>query len=107
MNAPQRKLRVGITLAIREGAQSIWENGIFQNCAFLVHLFKLSPAVEDAVLINTTPHQPAEGLQLRHAGVRLIGLEEWGMVAEIWQHTDDAHPSAEDDIVRVQDDFGR
>ena len=38
---------------------------------------------------------------------RLIGLEEWGMVAEIWQHTDDAHPSDEDDIVRVQDDFGR
>lgn len=38
---------------------------------------------------------------------RLIGLDEWGIVAEIWQHTNDNQPSNEDDIVRVQDDFGR
>ena len=38
---------------------------------------------------------------------RLVGLDEWGIIAEIWQHTDPAHPSDEDDIVRVQDDFGR
>jgi mannose-6-phosphate isomerase-like protein (cupin superfamily) len=38
---------------------------------------------------------------------RLIGLDDWGMVAEIWQHTDESNPSNEDDIVRVQDDFGR
>ena len=38
---------------------------------------------------------------------RLVGLKEWGILAEIWQHTDTAHPSDEDDIVRVQDDFGR
>ena len=39
---------------------------------------------------------------------RLIGLTgEWGIVAEIWRHTDAANPSDEDDIVRVQDDFGR
>ncbi len=38
---------------------------------------------------------------------RLIGVDEWGIVAEIWQHTDPANPSDEDDIVRVQDDFGR
>lgn len=38
---------------------------------------------------------------------RLIGLETWGIVAEIWQHTDTNNPSDEDDIVRVQDDFGR
>ncbi|GAB2785352.1 hypothetical protein GCM10027275_32290 [Rhabdobacter roseus] len=38
---------------------------------------------------------------------RLIGLHEYGIVAEIWQHTDPANPSDEDDIVRVQDDFGR
>lgn len=38
---------------------------------------------------------------------RLIGLEGWGIVAEIWQHTDLHHPSDESDIVRVQDDFGR
>ncbi|WP_299988832.1 phosphoheptose isomerase [uncultured Pontibacter sp.] len=38
---------------------------------------------------------------------RLVGLDEWGVLAEIWQHTDAANPSNEDDIVRVQDDFGR
>ncbi len=38
---------------------------------------------------------------------RLIGLNDWGIVAEIWQHTDPEHPSDESDIVRVQDDFGR
>ncbi len=38
---------------------------------------------------------------------RLVGLKEWGVLAEIWQHTDLHHPSDEDDIVRLQDDFGR
>ncbi|WEK17804.1 MAG: phosphoheptose isomerase [Candidatus Pedobacter colombiensis] len=38
---------------------------------------------------------------------RLIGLEGWGIVSEIWQHTDSENPSDESDIVRVQDDFGR
>ncbi len=38
---------------------------------------------------------------------RLLGLDGWGIVAEIWRHTDANNPSDEDDIVRVQDDFGR
>ena len=38
---------------------------------------------------------------------RLVGLNDWGILAEIWQHTDPDNPSDEDDIVRVQDDFGR
>lgn len=38
---------------------------------------------------------------------RLVGLGEWGVVAEIWKHTDPDNPSDEDDIVRVEDDFGR
>ena len=38
---------------------------------------------------------------------RLVGLSEWGIIAEIWQHTDPENPSNEDDIVRLQDDFGR
>lgn len=38
---------------------------------------------------------------------RLVGLNDWGVLAEIWRHTDAAQPSDEDDIVRVQDDFGR
>ncbi len=38
---------------------------------------------------------------------RLIGLDKWGIVAEIWRHTDVENPSDEEDIVRLQDDFGR
>jgi mannose-6-phosphate isomerase len=38
---------------------------------------------------------------------RLVGTTGFGMVAEIWQHTDPNHPSDEEDIVRLQDDFGR
>lgn len=38
---------------------------------------------------------------------RLVGRSGWGVLAEIWQHTDKNNPSDEADIVRVQDDFGR
>ncbi|RYU78567.1 cupin domain-containing protein [Hymenobacter persicinus] len=53
-------------------------------------------------------YAPGERIVLRQGERhRLVGLGGWGVVAEIWQHTDAAHPSDEDDIVRVQDDFGR
>lgn len=42
--------------------------------------------------------------QVRH---RLIGLDNWGVLAEIWQHTDPNNPSNEEDIVRLHDDYGR
>ena len=38
---------------------------------------------------------------------RIIGTDEYAIVAEIWIHTDKDNPSDEDDIVRVQDDFNR
>lgn len=38
---------------------------------------------------------------------RLVGLDEWGMVAEVWKHSDPENPSDENDIVRLEDDFGR
>ena len=38
---------------------------------------------------------------------RLIGLKEQALVAELWQHTDPENPSNEEDIIRLQDDFGR
>lgn len=38
---------------------------------------------------------------------RLVGLEDYAVVAEIWQHTEAGNPSDEEDIVRLQDDFGR
>ena len=33
---------------------------------------------------------------------RLIGLDNWGVVAEFWQHTDINYPSDEEDIVRIK-----
>ena len=42
--------------------------------------------------------------QERH---RLIGLDNIGVVAEIWQHIDIDNPSDENDIVRLKDDYKR
>lgn len=64
-----------------------------------------SPNNEEAEL-----HHLQEGDYIRLAQGerhRLIGLDNYGVVAEIWQHTDASSPSDEEDIVRVQDDFGR
>ncbi len=57
---------------------------------------------------QTTHLQIGDIIQLKQGERhRLIGLGGWGILAEIWRHTDAAHPSDEEDIVRVQDDFGR
>ncbi len=77
-------------------------------------IWKLVAGVAGVVTSDTNVEGPVHQLKVgeiirlkqgqRH---RLVGLEGWGMIAEIWQHTDTQHPSDEDDIVRVQDDFGR
>ena len=38
---------------------------------------------------------------------RLIGLSDFAVIAEIWQHSDPNNPSDENDIVRLSDDYGR
>ena len=38
---------------------------------------------------------------------RLIGLDNFAVVSEIWQHTDPNNLSDEDDIVRISDEYGR
>lgn len=77
-------------------------------------IWKLIDGVAGISISLTDEQGPVKKLELnkiielqkgeRH---RLIGLEDWGIVAEIWQHTDPQHPSDENDIVRLQDDFGR
>jgi mannose-6-phosphate isomerase-like protein (cupin superfamily) len=59
--------------------------------------------------VKRSPNDTEGELEILNMGERhrLIGLEDWAVIAEIWQHTDPNHPSDEDDIVRVQDDFGR
>ena len=38
---------------------------------------------------------------------RIIGTDKYAIVAEIWIHTNKDNPSDEDDIIRIQDDYGR
>ena len=42
--------------------------------------------------------------KIRH---RIIGTNDYAIVAEIWIHTDKSNPSDENDIIRLQDDFNR
>ena len=77
-------------------------------------IWKLVAGTAGVVTSDTDKEGPVQKLKVgeiirlkqgqRH---RLVGLGGWGMIAEIWQHTDANQPSDEDDIVRVQDDFGR
>lgn len=60
--------------------------------------------VEGELIVLNTNDQITLKQGERH---RLVGLNDWAVIAEIWQHTDSSNPSNEDDIVRVQDDFGR
>ncbi|MBI3220900.1 MAG: phosphoheptose isomerase [Bacteroidetes bacterium] len=78
-------------------------------------IWKLTAGVAGVITSDTDIEGPlhtftlGEIIQLKQGQRhRLIGLPEgWGMIAEIWRHTDAQHPSDENDIVRVQDDFGR
>lgn len=71
-----KKLKVGVTLMVREGFQSVWENGIFQNCAFLVQLLQQSPAVEKAVIVNPSGIKPDKALMLDELGLEIFTLDE-------------------------------
>lgn len=46
-----RPLKVGVSIFVRKGEQSLWENGIFQNCLFLVQLLLRSPRVGPVYLV--------------------------------------------------------
>jgi Protein of unknown function (DUF2827) len=77
MIANSKKLRVGVSIHLRQGQQSIWENGIFQNCAFLVELLNQSPLVKRAVLVNGGDALVAsDTMMLAGSGLGVIGLTE-------------------------------
>ncbi|GJH21255.1 DUF2827 domain-containing protein [Caballeronia novacaledonica] len=48
---PER-INVGVSIYIRKGEQSLWENGIFQNCLYLVMLLMRSPRVKSTYLVT-------------------------------------------------------
>lgn len=45
------RLNVGVSIHVRKGTQSLWENGIFQNCIFLVMLLMRVPRVDKVFLV--------------------------------------------------------
>lgn len=47
----KHQLKVGVSIYVRKGEQSLWENGIFQNCLFLVQLLMRSPRVSAVYLV--------------------------------------------------------
>jgi len=70
-----RRLKIGVTLFVRNGAQSLWENGIFQNCYFLAELLSRSPLVKEVCLINGNGGIPQAGSQfLALAPVPVVDL---------------------------------
>jgi mannose-6-phosphate isomerase len=77
----------------------IWQ--VYKGSAGII---KSDSDVENEMEVFTVGDQIVLQQGERH---RLIGLDDYCVVAEIWQHTDANHPSDEDDIIRVQDDFGR
>lgn len=57
-----RSLRIGITIGLREPAESLWINGIKQNALYLAKLFKNSKNSHRVVLVNTTDVVPTSQL---------------------------------------------
>jgi hypothetical protein len=53
-----------VTLFIRDEQQSVWENGIFQNCLFLLELLQCSPVVGACFIVNGGPGNPGRAPQL-------------------------------------------
>lgn len=47
-------LRIGITIGLREAAESLWSNGIKQNAIFLAEALRHCQRVASVVLVNTT-----------------------------------------------------
>ena len=68
------------------------------------------------ILLSNTDDQPP-AFETLHEGAcvriepnmrhRLIGLDQEGIVAEVWIHTDPNNPSDANDIVRIADDYLR
>jgi mannose-6-phosphate isomerase-like protein (cupin superfamily) len=77
-------------------------------------VWKLIEGKASIVRSNTDKQGPVNELKIgemvhlnqgeRH---RLVGRDSWGIIAEIWIHTDRDNPSNEEDIIRVEDDFSR
>lgn len=70
-----KQLKVGVSIFVRRGEQSLWENGIFQNCLFLVMLLMRSPCVKSTYLVaGGTDASPADASFLADSPVPVIDM---------------------------------
>lgn len=96
-------------LLVAPGARLSWQyhhrrSEIWRVLSGTVGVVRSPTDEEGGVVELTAGEQVRLAVGERH---RLVGLEGWGILAEIWRHEDPANPSSEDDIVRVSDDYGR
>jgi mannose-6-phosphate isomerase len=78
-----------------------------ERWAFLTDgAYQKSATDEQGDIVHVTPGKVVQFAKgERH---RLVGINDsYALVAEIWQHSDPAYLSDEDDIVRLQDDYSR
>lgn len=75
---PSKGLRVGVTLFVRDANQSLWENGIFQNCYFLLQLLNKAPGVAQSFVVASGSAESIAGAKalLEHAPSPVISFDE-------------------------------
>ena len=96
-------------LIVKPNTRLSWQYHNRRAEIWQVHRGSIGVIRSDSNLENgMTVHNEGDQIVIKHGERhRLIGLNETSIVAEIWQHTDANCPSDEEDIIRVQDDFGR
>ncbi|POM17345.1 hypothetical protein CSX04_05643 [Burkholderia cepacia] len=71
-----KRLVVGVSLFVRGAGQSLWENGIFQNCLLLILLLRQSPLVAEAVMVNGGEQVADPQMMLGEWDVPLLSMDE-------------------------------
>uniref|UniRef100_UPI002ABD251B DUF2827 family protein n=1 Tax=Burkholderia sp. BCC1977 TaxID=2817440 RepID=UPI002ABD251B len=71
-----KRIVVGVSLFVRGAGQSLWENGIFQNCLLLILLLRQSPIVAEAVIVNGGEQLAEPQMMLGEWDVPLLSMDE-------------------------------
>ena len=70
-------LKVGVTIFLQDGIQSLWDNGIFQNAGFLLMLLKQSRMFSKTFLVNGGPGMPENSKEfLSNSPVPVLTMDE-------------------------------
>lgn len=96
-------------LLVAPGAELSWQYHHRRSEIWKVYFKPVGVVLSDSdSLSETNVYQPGETITIaqgeRH---RIVGLDTWTLIAEIWQHEDATNPSNEEDIVRLEDKYGR